>query len=50
MPVQVTTDEKGKVLAVATIDMHKRAVVAGDGTRHEEKRGRGMASGSVRFV
>jgi hypothetical protein len=25
MPIQVTTDEKGKVLAVATVDKHKRA-------------------------
>ena len=28
MPVQVTTDDKGKVLAVSTIDIHKRAKVA----------------------
>lgn len=33
MPVQVTTDEKGKVLAVSTIDKDKRPVLAGGGTR-----------------
>lgn len=39
MPIQVTTDEKGKVLAVSTIDKDKCPVLVGGSTRGESLSG-----------